>query len=172
MHFGSFAENYKNKLLTTRNSMWSILELAPFDVEETETIINIKFLIDTLKSLTLNELAKRVEDETKILLILIKEKYDVLPRTTIHSDLNDTNITVNDDKFAGLIDFNLYGNETNINAFLNETIYFIKEEDIKVLSEVEIFFKMKQIQEERMTYVLTNYTLSADERAMIKNIKS
>ena len=58
----------------------------------------------------------------------IKDHISILPKCVYQGDLNSSNILLDDNnKFCGLIDFNMYGTEVNINCFLNESMYYLNE---------------------------------------------
>ncbi|MFA5693397.1 MAG: phosphotransferase [Acholeplasmataceae bacterium] len=141
-HLGLFTEKFKDKYLSTRNSMWSIIDCAPLDKELTEKEENINDLINALNMLKHSDLYEKIKDETTMLLLKIKKEGKKLPQSTIQGDLNSSNIMIHNNQFEGLIDFNLYGKETNINTFLNETMYFLTDDDILNLAPKEILNKM------------------------------
>ena len=65
-----------------------------------------------------------------------------LPRCVYQGDLNNSNIVIDkEDNFRGIIDFNMYGTEVNVNCFLNEAMYFLKKMDFEDLSARTFFRK-------------------------------
>ena len=96
------------------------------------------------------------------------EKYlQQLPRCVYQGDLNESNILVDEQgNFSGIIDFNMFGTEVNINCFLNETMYYLECEDFETLSAKEIFRKMNLEQNQLLKGIIKEYPLNALERAM------
>lgn len=163
-HVGIFARRFTNKNLSDTRSMWTIIELAPSDEMIDEKQENFNYLIDCLKSNGHVQLVEKmielnVKAREKIKLYMKK-----LPRCVFQGDLNHSNVLVDDDGlFKGLIDFNMFGTEVNINCFLNESMYYLTKEDFKHLSDVEIYDKMIEYQEELLSSIILSYKLNKDE---------
>lgn len=170
-HLGLFASRYSGIDLSDTNSMWSLIDLNPFDTDIDEKQENLNSLVDCLEKLGLNDLAERVvrfNDETRK---HIKKHYKLLPRCVYQADLNATNILAENNHFKGLIDFNLYGTEVNINCFLNETNWFPEKEDFKKMSVEEMLQCMDDEQNKNMTIILKHYTLSELEMKLLPYYK-
>lgn len=98
----------------------------------------------------------------------LQKKYKILPRCVYQGDLNFSNILIDENnKFKGLIDFNMAGTEVNINNFLNETAYYLEEQDFVNLSAEEIHNKMERKQRELLDIILKNYSLNEEEKNCI-----
>ncbi len=86
--------------------------------------------------------------------------------------MNDSNILV-DDKgdFRGIIDFNMFGTEVNINCFLNETMYYLEKSDFDQLTAEKIFDKMNKVQKVLLSEILQSYNLNNLELHVLKYYK-
>lgn len=169
-HLGVFASNYSNKNLSETRSMWSIIELCAYDTGIDEKQENFDLLCDSLikigKDILVEQLVKMNQDARN----RIKNEMSFLPKTVFQGDLNESNILVDErDDFKGIIDFNMYGTEININCFLNEAMYYLTENDFNCLSGDGIFEKTKNIQNDLMSIIIKHYSLSREEKDMIKD---
>ncbi|MDU4327073.1 MAG: phosphotransferase [Clostridium celatum] len=154
-HIGELARNFTNVDLSNNRSMWSLIELGPFDIDIDEKQENLDNLIKKLKEKGYNKLASKLVDENIKARNKIELSLNELPRCVYQGDLNYSNILVDDnDNFVGIIDFNMFGTEVNINCFLNETMYYLTIEDFETLTAKEIYSKMKIIQDDMMQYIL------------------
>lgn len=168
-HIGVLASKFTNKDLHSVNSMFSIIELAPGDIDIDEKQENFNNLIDSIDDSNLkNKLIKFNNDNRNE----IKKHLNDLPRCNYQGDLNDSNILIKDNKFYGLIDFNYSGKEVNINYFINECRYDIEEKDIIELSSVEIYEKLNKCLYKNLDVILMNYKLNNIEDNIITNYKN
>lgn len=170
-HLGRLASRYTGVDLSETRSMWSIIDLAPLDVEIDEKQENTNALVDALQKNGYAELAKRVEELNHRLREKIKEVFHELPRCVYQGDLNTTNELHRDGHFAGLIDFNMAGTDVNINVFLNETNWFPEETEFDRLSVSEMLKKQDTEQEELLSVILKNYSLNEVERQVLPHYK-
>lgn len=167
-HLGVLASKFSNYDLSESKSMWSIIELTDYNDKVDEKEENFEELIKALKDngflQTANSLIMKNDETRKIIRNNMKE----LPRCVYQGDLNPSNILVDaNSNFKGLIDFNMFGTEININCFLNETMYFMTIEDFDNLSGKEIFFKIKEIQENLLSAITKHYQMNDHEIAML-----
>ncbi len=163
-HLGTLAAKYTGVDLSQTKSMWSIIELAPLDVDIDEKQENANMLIDTLKENGYADLAERVDRVNNMLREKIMAVFNELPRCVYQGDLNGTNELVNDGHFVGLIDFNMSGTDVNINVFLNETNWFPEENEFDSLSVPEIILKLDSEQADNLSVILKHYRLNDSEK--------
>ena len=163
-HLGRLAAKYTGVDLSETKSMWSIIDLAPLDVEVDEKQENANTLVNALQKYGYADLAKQVEALNKFLRKKIEDVFDELPRCVYQGDLNSTNELYQDGHFAGLIDFNMAGTDVNINVFLNETNWFPEEEEFDKLSVAELISKQNEEQADSMAIILRHYTLTDVEK--------
>lgn len=162
-HLGILASKYTNVDLSETHSMWSIIDLAPFDAEIDEKQENANLLIATLRQQGYAELAGRVDAFNTTLREKIMTVFPKLPRCAFQGDLNQSNVLYMDGHFAGLIDFNMAGTDVNINVFLNETNYFPEQEEFDILSVSELLDKRAAEQRDMLSVIFRHYSLSGDE---------
>lgn len=171
-HIGELARNFTNVDLSTTRSMWSLIELCPFDIDIDEKQENLDNLIKKLKEKGYNKLASKLVDDNIKARNKIEFSLNELPRCVYQGDLNFSNILVDDNnKFVGIIDFNMFGTEVNINCFLNETMYYLTIEDFKTLTANEIYNKMKTMQNNMMVNILSSYTLTDTENLLLEEYR-
>lgn len=171
-HLGKLASNYTNKDLSETRSMWSLIELGPFDNDVDEKQENMDALIKCLRDNSYVEIANKLSQLNNKSRQRIKAYLSKLPRCVYQGDLNDSNILVDENnKFKGIIDFNMFGTEVNINCFLNESMYFIEEKDFQDMSPKDIFFKMRDIQRNLLNSITDNYDFNQDELEVIDDYK-
>lgn len=163
-HLGILASKYTGIDLSETKSMWSIIDLAPLDVDIDEKQENTNTLVETLRKNRYDDLASKVDDFNAMLREKIMLVFGKLPRCVYQGDLNSTNELYNDGHFVGLIDFNMAGTDVNINVFLNETNWFPEEEAFDALTVPEIIAKQDSEQAEALSVILQHYTLNDDEK--------
>lgn len=117
-----FAERYRNVDLIDTMGMYSLFDLAPFDIEDgkDEKQKNFESLIETLRGMGEDALSDRLEKKHADVREKLRAVYRSLPRCVFQADENLGNILV-DEKghMAGFIDFNLAGTEVVANQFAN-----------------------------------------------------
>ena len=170
-HLGILAATYTGVDLSETKSMWSIIDLAPLDVDIDEKQENTNMLVEALQKHGYEELAKQVDDLNNLAREKIKEVFEEQPRCVYQGDLNSTNELQADGHFAGLIDFNMAGTDVNINVFLNETNWFPEEEEFDRLSVPELLAKQDAEQEEQLSVILRHYTLNESEKKVFPYYK-
>lgn len=163
-HLGVLAAKYTGVDLSETRSMWSIIDLAPLDVDIDEKQENTNALMDTLRECGHPELAQRVEDLNNLLRERIGTVFADLPRCVFQGDLNTSNELHQDGHFAGLIDFNLSGTDVNINVFLNETNWFPEEAELDTMSVPEIVARMDTDQADKLSVIFRHYTMNDVEK--------
>lgn len=116
-----FAQKYKNVDLSETMGMYSLFDLAPFDIPEgiDEKQQNFNKLIEILQSENENALADKLVKRNEAVRAELKAVYKVLPRCVFQGDENSSNLLVRDGHFAGFIDFNLAGTEVVVNQLAN-----------------------------------------------------
>ena len=145
-YVGKLASKYSFAPLCEHYSMWTIIRLHALDTEIDEKQDNLNQLCEALKKYGLAELSERINDKNIKCRSKIKKSIDQLPTCTYQGDLNSTNILVDQyNHFKGIIDFNMSGEEVNINCFINESMYYLEMEDFDTLSAQEIFEKMNRV---------------------------
>lgn len=163
-HLGVLATKYTDVDLSETKSMWSIIDLAPLDVDIDEKQENTNALIEALRKNGYDALAIRVDSFNKMLREKILAVFTALPRCVYQGDLNSTNELHKDGHFVGLIDFNMAGTDVNINVFLNETNWFPEEAEFDSLSVEEIIAKQDTEQYDALSVILRHYKLSDIEK--------
>lgn len=170
-HLGILASEYSGVDLSETKSMWSIIDLAPLDIDIDEKQENTNTLAESLRKHGYESLSERVLEVNTMLRGKIKEIFDLLPRCVYQGDLNSTNELFSDGHFVGLIDFNMAGTDVNINVFLNETNWFPENEEFDSLTVEEILSKQDKEQEESLDVILKHYKLNAIEKYAIPYYK-
>lgn len=163
-HLGVLASKYSGVDLSETKSMWSIIDLAPLDVDIDEKQENTNALIEALRNNGYDELAVQVENFNTMLREKIMVVFEDLPRCVYQGDLNSTNELHKDGHFAGLIDFNMAGTDVNINVFLNETNWFPEEAEFDALSVEEIIANQDAEQDDELAVILRHYKLNDKEK--------
>lgn len=163
-HLGVLASKYSGVDLSETKSMWSIIDLAPLDIDIDEKQENTNTLTEALRKKGYGELAAEVEKLNALLREKIKVVFEKLPRCVYQGDLNSTNELHKDGHFVGLIDFNMAGTDVNINVFLNETNWFPEEAEFDALSVEEIIAKQDTEQDKELAVILRHYTMSDIEK--------
>ncbi len=163
-HLGILASKYTDADLSETKSMWSIIDLAPLDVDIDEKQENTNNLIEALRRNGYDALAVQVANLNAMLREKIMEVFEDLPRCVYQGDLNSGNELHDNGHFAGLIDFNMSGTDVNINVFLNETNWFPCEEEFDLLSVEEIIAKQDKEQNETLAVILKHYVLNDNEK--------
>ena len=164
-HLGQLAAKYTNVELVKHRSMWSVIELAPLDVDVDEKQENADELIQFLQARGYGELATELTRANEEAREAIRRKLARLPRCVYQGDMNFSNLLMDEEEnFRGLIDFNLYGTEVNINCFINETA-FLQEMDFEEYNAADILERMRKRQEELLAEIFRYYTLNEDEKA-------
>lgn len=171
-HIGKLAVQYTDVDLVEHKSMWSLIDLSPYDNEIDEKQENLDMLIEVLKN---HDYVKEAENLMKLNNISrshIRAHFELLPRCVYQGDLNPSNLLMDEQKhFVGLIDFNMYGTEVNINCFLNESMYYFRKEDFEELCAKDIFSKMNQIQGRLLNVIFRNYILNDIEKKVFEDYK-
>lgn len=171
-HLGKLAANYTGNDLSETNSMWSLIELGPFDEEVDEKQENMDVLIKCLRDNGYAEIADELVQLNNKARDRIKACLGKLPRCVYQGDLNNSNILVDEDnKFKGIIDFNMFGTEVNINCFLNEAMYYLEEQDFEEMSAEDIFSKIENMQNSLLATITANYNLNEDELEIMDDYK-
>ncbi len=168
---GRLSKKYSNEDLSDVMSMWSIIDLAPLDVDVDEKQENLDLLVENLKGLGETDLAHGVEAFNNSARERIRALYKDLPRCVIQGDLNASNILIEDGHFVGLIDFNMAGTEVNVNHFCCETNEEITEEDFAEKDADEVYENWKREQQEMLDVILSEYQLNDLEKKAIEDYR-
>lgn len=163
-HLGMLAARYTGVDLSETKSMWSIIDLAPLDVDIDEKQENTSMLVSALRENGYAELGNQVDALNNALRKRIMIVFAELPRCVYQGDLNSSNELHQDGHFVGLIDFNLSGTDVNINVFVNETNCFPDEEEFDRLSVEQILKKMEAEQADMLSVIFKHYTINELEK--------
>lgn len=164
-HVGRLAAYYSNMDLVNHYSMWSVVQLGAMDENIDEKQENMNQLVSCLRKHEYTTIADKLEKTNSKYRKIIKDNFDLLPKCVYQGDLNPSNILVDENgNFKGIIDFNLYGTEVNINCFTCESMYYLRENDINTLSANELFEKMNHVWQELMDVILSEYTMNNLEK--------
>lgn len=166
---GRLSQAYSDVDLQPVFSMWSIIDLAPLDVEIDEKQDNLNLLVQALRDAGAGETARRAITFNEANRAKIRQVFSDLPRCVIQGDLNGGNILIENGQFAGIIDFNMAGTEVNINHFCCETNDGMQEEDFEDYSAAELFDRMQETSRCNLREILAHYTLNETERSVIRN---
>ena len=102
----------------------------------------------------------------------IMKYFDLLPRCVYQGDLNRSNILIDKNKhFTGIIDFNMYGTEVNVNCFLNESMYYLDEQDFETMTATELFERMNEVQKKLLIPIFKYYILNEVEKKVYRDYK-
>lgn len=172
IHLGLLANKYTNYDLSKTKSMWSIIDLAPLDIDIDEKQENLNWLVEELNNINESELANLLIEFNKHNREEILKVFNELPRCVYQGDLNDTNLLIKDNHFYGLIDFNLSGTEVNINCFLAETNRGLLGEDLNKYSAKEILDEMINYQNNLLKIIFENYQLNDIEKQVFENYRN
>lgn len=163
-HLGVLAAKCTGVDLSETKSMWSVIDLAPLDVDIDEKQENANTLTAALRKNGYGDLADKTDAFNAMLREKITAVFDKLPRCVFQGDLNGGNELHKDGHFVGLIDFNMAGTDVNINVFLNETNWFPTEAEFEALSVPEIIAKLDSEQAGVLSVILRHYSLNDDEK--------
>lgn len=163
-HVGKLAAKYSGVDLSPIRSMWSIIDLAPLDVDVDEKQENTNLLCEALQAAGYSDLAEKVNTLNTYMRAEIMKDYLSLPRCVYQGDMNSTNELQQNGHFMGLIDFNMSGTDVNINVFVNETNWFPEEAEFDNLPVNEILHRIDAEQTELLKVIFANYTMNAQER--------
>ncbi len=89
----------------------------------------------------------------------LKKQYDKLPTSVFQGDLNSTNLLVDEqDRFVGVIDFNLCGKEVVLNYLFRETHHPEFKKELKMIFDMlEIVREFYHFSEEEKSLALSLY---------------
>lgn len=163
-HLGILAAKYTGVDLSETKSMWSIIDLAPLDVDIDEKQENTNTLVAALRETGYPDLAQQVDELNNMLREKIMTVFADLPRCVFQGDLNLSNELHQDGHFVGLIDFNLSGTDVNINVFLNETNWFPDEAEFDKQSVPEMISRIDTEQADTLSVILRHYTMNDAEK--------
>lgn len=171
-HVGKLAAKFSNMPLCTHYSMWTIIHLHAMDEDIDEKEENLNDLCREMEKYEFYDIANRIRVKNAACRNKIREYLDELPTCTYQGDLNPSNILVDcNNEFKGVIDFNMYGEEVNINCFINECMYFLESIDFEELSGKQIFEKMNLVSNKLLQGIFENYTLSKVEKMLFIDYK-
>ncbi|WP_026518533.1 phosphotransferase enzyme family protein [Butyrivibrio sp. MC2021] len=168
---GRLASKYSGVDLSEVNSMWSLIDLAPLDIDVDEKQENLDMLVEELRKIGEDSFAEEVITFNEDTRARIKRVYKNLPRCVIQGDLNESNILVDNGHFAGLIDFNMAGTEVNINQFCCETNLELSGKDF-LSKDAETFYgEWARRQQDALNEILAEYVLNDMEKASIMDYR-
>lgn len=168
---GRLSRLYTNVDLSLINSMWSIIDLAPLDVEIDEKQENLNMFVSTLEDYGEIDIANKLTLFNQTNREAIKKVYKKLPRCVIQGDLNWSNILVEENHFKGLIDFNMSGTEVNINHFCAETNREISLDEFKKHLALELYKMVIQEQNKNLDVIFEEYLMSDLEKDTLENYR-
>jgi hypothetical protein len=155
-------------------SAYCLLEpfCAPDTTDETTQCANmfVKYIRETLPAYLprveaiLKMFYKRQEELSMV--------YPLLPTSCFQADLNDNNILLDEDnKFVGLIDFNLCGKEPILNYTVREALLGVSDKRLFGENGSRLYFYHKELDNlriemflENMSYIQEHYEFTAFER--------
>lgn len=87
----------------------------------------------------------------------LREVYHLLPTSCFQADLNDSNILLDsDNKFVGLIDFNLCGKEPILNYAVREALWGVVDDRLYGENDSRLYFYDKELDDLRIRLFLEN----------------
>ncbi|MGN0999261.1 MAG: phosphotransferase enzyme family protein [Faecousia sp.] len=170
-HLGVLAARYSGVDLSEIRSMWSLIDLAPLDVDIDEKQENTNALVKALQDAGFAELAQKLDEFNDELRAVIRRDYRDLPRCVFQGDLNDGNFLHRDGHFAGLIDFNLSGTDVNINVFVNETNWFPNTGELDAMTVPELLSRIDSGQESLLSVIFESYAMNDLEKRLLPYYK-
>lgn len=170
-HVGKLAAKYSGVDLSPIRSMWSIIDLAPLDVDVDEKQENTNLLCDALEAAGYPDLAVKVNALNEQMRTVIVKDYLALPRCVYQGDMNSSNELHQAGHFVGLIDFNMAGSDVNINVFANETNWFPEEAEFDSMPVDEILRRIDTEQAELLAVIFENYTMNELEKRLFPYYK-
>lgn len=170
-HVGKLAAKYSGVDLSPIRSMWSIIDLAPLDVDVDDKQENTNLLCDALKAAGHPDLAAQVNVLNEQMRAVIEKDYLALPRCVYQGDMNSSNELHQDGHFVGLIDFNMAGTDVNINVFANETNWFPEETEFDNMTIDDILRRIDTEQAELLKVIFENYTMDELETRLFPYYK-
>ncbi len=170
-HVGKLAAKYSGVDLSPIRSMWSIIDLAPLDVDVDEKQENTNLLCDALEAAGYPDLAVKVNALNEQMRTVIVKDYLALPRCVYQGDMNSSNELHQAGHFVGLIDFNMAGTAVNINVFANETNWFPEEAEFDSMPVDEILRRIDTEQAELLAVIFENYTMNELEKRLFPYYK-
>ena len=168
---GRLSKKFSNTDLSSVNSMWTIIDLAPLDENIDEKQDNLNMFVSELENYGLHELAKDINQANEEARGRIKKIYKDLPRCVIQGDLNLSNVLVDKGHFVGLIDFNMAGTEVNINHFCCETNSNIPIEEFTRKDAETVYTDWVREQNEALDVILSEYELNDLEKSVIDDYR-
>ncbi|WP_165921290.1 hypothetical protein, partial [Paenibacillus albiflavus] len=100
-----------------------------------------------------------------------ESKYRNLPKAVFQSDLNDSNLLLDDQlNLVGIIDFNLSGTETILNYIICECLYFLRVDDLDKLGDWAFMKQCDEHLAKAMSAVTKHYELSQQELDVINDL--
>lgn len=163
----NFSKRYSNIDLSKNYSMWSIEKLTSFDNQIDEKQENLNLLIEYLDKIQEFEIVKKLKKINYNNRNIIKGLFEILPKTVIQGDLNPSNILVFENRFIGLIDFDMSGTEVNVNNFVSETNGFPNFEEVNEENYIIFINNWFKKQKEDLKSILEIYSLNKDEEKAI-----
>ena len=118
----AFAEMFRNVDLSGTMGMYSLFDLAPYDIPagKDEKQQNFENLCKALLETGETALVEKLQARHAVIREKIRAVYKDLPRCVFLADENLSNVLVDENHhLAGLIDFNLAGTEVIVNQFAN-----------------------------------------------------
>ncbi len=170
-HLGVLAAKYTDYDLSETHSMWSIIDLSPFDMDVDEKQENADALAKSLRENGYPELAEDVSKYNSKLRAAILPRFRELPRCVFQGDLNQSNELHENGRFVGLIDFNCSGTDVNINVFLNETNWFPDKKEFEEMTISEMLGQIDSKQQDLASVIFKHYTMSALEKQLYPYFK-
>ena len=130
-----FAEQYKNQGLVATHSMYSMFDLAPYDVPYgvDDKQQNLDALTADLRELGETALASQLVAENERIRNKLLPIYRELPHCVFQGDESFSNVCVDKDGvICGLFDFNMSGTDVNANYLANVAFLgrFVLDDDI------------------------------------------
>lgn len=169
---GRLSSRFSGVDLSPVNSMWSLIDLAPLDVDVDEKQENLDMLVEALEELGESDLAREAAAFNEAKRERIRAVYKQLPRCVIQGDLNWSNILVKDSHFVGLIDFNMSGTEVNVNHFCAETNGGISEEDFTGKAPEDLYSEWLTRQNAELDVILQEYSMNGLEQSVLEDYRS
>lgn len=143
-----FADKYKNVDIMGTYSMYSLIDLSPYDKAEgiDEKQQNFNKLIEVLVEIGCVDFADKLNEKYAQLRAYYESVYKTLPRCVFQGDENFTNICLDDNgNIGGIFDFNMAGTDVIANYLANIVLisdFYFTDEDFNANSSREILKKL------------------------------
>jgi len=172
LSIAAFMERYKGVDLIPTMGMYSLFDLAPYDVPEgvDEKQWNMNNLTAALRKAGEEGLAARLEAKNEEARARLLAVYKDLPRCVTQADEGFGNVLLDEEKhMAGLIDFNLSGTDVCVNLIANNADFNLNIRDDRPVDPGETLEKALASYRKNAAMILEVYHATKAERDALRD---